>query len=1097
MQCHPGTLLGHNRYQLQQRIFEDGPIQYWSAVDKFNQSTDYLKVIQIILPIYSRHVQRYPQLQTQIEYAHLLKSQHIAFIEHTDINNDPAFVVLDLADGNLLFQILRRSLQQGFTISWPLATYIMLQICNGLFCSHTTPDPLQQENFIIHGDLRPESIFLTANGEVKLLPFGQLNLWSDLRDAWPDTVKRRYAYAAPERWMEEGQHIDPRADLFALGVLFYELLTGYLPYDGENAEVLQKQMLFSAPPLLRQALPDAPPQIETIIYHLLQLTPSNRLPSINHLLPQLNQVLQSIGDYQSLTEQLAQIARQSSFQPIISSAFSHGSLSTAQIYSSQNDMSGSSAASPFTSVSDPLFIKQPNRTIDISSSPYSVSPSSSVDYMDADELIEEIFEEEEFEEEEQEDHGDVTVINPNPLLFFANNNVVSENIERESKKDSNISTYQYSESISGSNRDPHTLNDPVNEMESNQMGRFRPYQGPQSFSTPSPPSRQSPFLSNQSLDNQNIQAHRDDFWKIPVAGMNQAPHSPIYDKDHQTDNSLFSQSLSIFGQHDLPFSDPTSNPLELLSNEPDDSALQLSASDEFMELEEEGDDPTILQVPSVKSNGSNAQVNLVENITADISSDPFAHELFSSEQLELEQYSSSSISSAQKQASANFTSPEEHQAKVRSSRRSSKPNDILFALEEVTDIPEVSTSSNPLDYSQLSESLLSSASLSDVQTSKKSKWPLMIIASLILLAGGGFLFWKRPWSSLQPLPIATNDDRKNNHGELPDLPTVTNPSGVGIKQPPLKSHQQTKSGDPDITKSTIAKNTNTGDPDITKSTIAKNTNTGDPDITKSTIAKNTNNGDPDITKSTIAKNTNTGDPDITKSTTTGITTSSDTDIAKSIDTEVKVTKREVKKVAAVALPKRKISVESKGPKKTKIKRKRPTQKAAKKTKVAAVTPKISKKPVVASSGTGMTISIQPTCTLYLKKKELGKSYPARFFNLEPGNHSMTCINQEKKIIHQFNLLIISGQQVSYNRILRSGEVIMTSNPWSDIYIPQFGKVGKTGDKLTMYEGRYEVQLYKQGSPLPTPGFRQTIWITVRPGRLTRPNPVSFPILDDE
>ena len=90
-----------------------------------------------------------------------------------------------------------------------------------------------------------------------------------------------------------------------------------------------------------------------------------------------------------------------------------------------------------------------------------------------------------------------------------------------------------------------------------------------------------------------------------------------------------------------------------------------------------------------------------------------------------------------------------------------------------------------------------------------------------------------------------------------------------------------------------------------------------------------------------------------------------------------------------------------------------------------------------------------------------------------------------------------GRPVKYIRKLKAGRIFLRSRPWATIHIPGLGKVGRTGKPISIYEGRFRVTLRKEGSNLPTPGSRQSLWVSILPGKTSKPKRIIFPILDDE
>jgi serine/threonine-protein kinase len=158
------------------------------------------------------------------------------------------------------------------------AVGIAAQISDALAASHA--------HGVIHRDLKPENIFLVARGDepafVKVLDFGLAKLVHD-DGASPHTTRVGVVmgtpfYMAPEQC--EGGEIDERTDVYALGVVLFEMLTGKLPFGGDDySEVLMKQISVRAP-AARSLVPDIPEELDVVLHRALAKRPADRFPTM-------------------------------------------------------------------------------------------------------------------------------------------------------------------------------------------------------------------------------------------------------------------------------------------------------------------------------------------------------------------------------------------------------------------------------------------------------------------------------------------------------------------------------------------------------------------------------------------------------------------------------------------------------------------------------------------------------------------------------------------------------------------------------------------------------------------------------------------------
>jgi serine/threonine protein kinase len=188
-------------------------------------------------------------------------------------DGDTLYVVTELLTGETLADRLRRG-----ALPVRKAVEIAIAIARGLGAAH--------EKGIAHRDLKPANVFLLADGQVKLLDFGparetgsatpgDTTTQSALTD--PGTVLGTVGYMAPEQ--VRGQHVDGRADLFALGVVFCEMLTGHRAFARASTVETLNAILKEDPPELTATRADLPPVLARIVVHALDKNPVLRFQS--------------------------------------------------------------------------------------------------------------------------------------------------------------------------------------------------------------------------------------------------------------------------------------------------------------------------------------------------------------------------------------------------------------------------------------------------------------------------------------------------------------------------------------------------------------------------------------------------------------------------------------------------------------------------------------------------------------------------------------------------------------------------------------------------------------------------------------------------
>jgi len=206
-------------------------------------------------------------------------------------DGDSYFIAMEYVPGPTLAQLLRRSTAAGVSIPIPIALAILSQLCDALDYAHNACDDHGTPLGIIHRDVSPPNIIISSTGVVKLIDFGIAEA-AGLGKAEDGLIKGKLSYMAPEYL--EGQ-LDPRADLFGLGVVAHELLTG--------RPLFRAQSDFDTMALLRELPieppsrwnPDVPADLDDIVLTALQRTPELRWQSAAAMRTAISNVTKSLG----------------------------------------------------------------------------------------------------------------------------------------------------------------------------------------------------------------------------------------------------------------------------------------------------------------------------------------------------------------------------------------------------------------------------------------------------------------------------------------------------------------------------------------------------------------------------------------------------------------------------------------------------------------------------------------------------------------------------------------------------------------------------------------------------------------------------------
>ena len=206
------------------------------------------------------------------------ESQAIALLNHKsivkiyDMNNSGnlQYIVMEYIDGITLKEYIE---QQGALTSKE-AVHFTTQILGALQHAH--------EKGIVHRDIKPQNIMLKQNGEIKVMDFGIARFARSETRTMTDKAIGSVHYIAPEQ--AKGGKTDARADIYSVGVMLYEMLTGQLPFEAENAVSVAVMQLQVDPKMPRSINPDIPEGLEEITIQAMQKDPRNRYQSASDML---------------------------------------------------------------------------------------------------------------------------------------------------------------------------------------------------------------------------------------------------------------------------------------------------------------------------------------------------------------------------------------------------------------------------------------------------------------------------------------------------------------------------------------------------------------------------------------------------------------------------------------------------------------------------------------------------------------------------------------------------------------------------------------------------------------------------------------------
>ena len=248
-----------DRYQIIKTIGEGGMANVYLAYDTILDRKVAVKVLRGDLANDEKFVRRF-----QREALSASSLTHPNIVEVYDVGEDNGlyYIVMEYIEGRHLKQLLKK--RGKLTLNEVID--IMLQITDGMSCAH--------DSYIIHRDIKPQNIMILENGMVKITDFGIAMAMNSTQLTQTNSVMGSVHYLPPEQASGKGSTI--QSDVYSMGILMYELLSGALPYSGDNAVEIALKHLKEPLPSIRIYLPDIPQSVENVILKSTAKNPKNR-----------------------------------------------------------------------------------------------------------------------------------------------------------------------------------------------------------------------------------------------------------------------------------------------------------------------------------------------------------------------------------------------------------------------------------------------------------------------------------------------------------------------------------------------------------------------------------------------------------------------------------------------------------------------------------------------------------------------------------------------------------------------------------------------------------------------------------------------------
>ena len=265
-------LLG--RYEIIEKIGEGGMAVVYKAKDRL---LNRYVAIKILRPEFVKDEQFVENFRKESQAAAGLSHPNIVNVYDVGKEGNIHFIVMELIDGKPLSQVI----DEKGRLDYKEAISIARQVASALSLAH--------KNQIIHRDVKPHNILITSTGTAKLADFGIARAVSKASIAeGSEKILGSVHYFSPEQ--ARGAYVDERSDIYSLGIVLYEMLTGKVPFDGDNPISIALMHINDPMPSVSSQVPGIPPQLEKVIEKATDKYQSNRYKTADEMIEDLDNI---------------------------------------------------------------------------------------------------------------------------------------------------------------------------------------------------------------------------------------------------------------------------------------------------------------------------------------------------------------------------------------------------------------------------------------------------------------------------------------------------------------------------------------------------------------------------------------------------------------------------------------------------------------------------------------------------------------------------------------------------------------------------------------------------------------------------------------
>jgi len=273
------------KYEIQHRIAIGGMGEVFFAIQRGVSGFERPVILKSLLPDLAQQQELVNQFLDEARVAATLNHPNVVSIFEVGLWNGTFYIAMEYIRGRNLAQLIRRALEQQVRLPPAVSARIVREAAMGLHHAHVATDASGHGLNIVHRDISPQNIMVREDGVAKVVDFGIASAANRSTRTATGTIKGKLAYMAPEQVL--AQSMSPKVDQFALGVVFWELLTCRRLFRAENDLALMKMLLEAPIPRPETFAADVPAPMADVVMRMLDRDAARRFDSLHDVVDAL------------------------------------------------------------------------------------------------------------------------------------------------------------------------------------------------------------------------------------------------------------------------------------------------------------------------------------------------------------------------------------------------------------------------------------------------------------------------------------------------------------------------------------------------------------------------------------------------------------------------------------------------------------------------------------------------------------------------------------------------------------------------------------------------------------------------------------------